>query len=233
METKNEEDNICNDFVDSSLFFEKDPSSPVEKKSPEVEFIDKSIVKTARRINDDDSLIIKADKNDSRNYSKWLIFLVGLFVVMILAGGAYWLFNNKKNKSIVVTPTEEAAEKITDLSQENSPKEETIKEEVTQENLIKINPLDVKISVLNGSGVAGAAGKIKDFLVSKKYENVKTGNYSSEKESGLIIYYKEEIFKENSQQLKDVLKDENSEIQLKLASTEEEKVNDVVIVVGK
>lgn len=255
METKNEENNMGNDFVDSSLFFEKETESPIEKnetivskveaveekESPVEELLNKStdmikpLPEAERRVNEDDILIIKADKDDSKNYSKWLFFLIILFVIGALAGGAYWLLNNKKSESVVVNPTEDVAEKENDLSQESISKEEENVEAIVQsdESLIEINPLEVNISVLNGSGVAGAAGKIKDFLVSKKYENVETGNYSSVKESGLIIYYKEEIFKENAQQLKDILKDEKVEIQLMLASKEEEKVSDIVIVVGK
>lgn len=50
---------------------------------------------------------------------------------------------------------------------------------------------DMKIQVLNGSGVAGAAGKVKSSLETAGYENVGTGNADNYDYKGITIQVKD------------------------------------------
>jgi MarR-like DNA-binding transcriptional regulator SgrR of sgrS sRNA len=81
--------------------------------------------------------------------------------------------------------------------------------------------------------VAGQAGKIKDFLTDKKYKKVEADNFSGEQQTGSTLYYKEEKFKQEALWIADILKDQKIEPEVKLASTDEEKSGDLVLVLGK
>jgi len=89
---------------------------------------------------------------------------------------------------------------------------------------------ELKVKVLNGSGVAGKAGVVKGFLKDVGYEDILTGNAPSFDYETTVIQFKKG--QENVRNL--VSKDIASEIEDKVAfeSLDEEEAADVVIIVG-
>lgn len=56
-------------------------------------------------------------------------------------------------------------------------------------SITKIKKEDVKISALNGTGVAGQAKQVKDALTSAGYTNIETGNGDNKEGSTTITFY--------------------------------------------
>lgn len=187
---------------------------------------------------EEEELFIKGEREDSRGSISWLVYLLLSVIVILLAGVLFLLYQNKKiaelklnneSKIIIENDSKEESEKIETNEVVESP-ENVTKEEAPLEE-VAISEIEVK--VLNGSGVAGMAGKIKDFLSAKEYKSVEAGNYSSEEVEGTIVYYKEEKFKTQAQWLSDMLKDKEIKSEIKLGSSEEELSADIVVVLGK
>jgi hypothetical protein len=91
-----------------------------------------------------------------------LVF-AAVIVLVVLVGLGFFLFSGKK-KTPTPTPPPAATEAPLPTATAIASPAANLKRE------------DLKIQVLNGSGVAGAAGKAKSFLESLGYKNVNTGN---------------------------------------------------------
>lgn len=86
----------------------------------------------------------------------------------------FWMTRSKNSVSpVVTTPTPSP------VSQPFSQPSPTPAVEIPAKDAIKIQ-------VLNGSGVKGAAGKVKDALLAKGYENVDTGNADEEQDGTTV-----------------------------------------------
>lgn len=244
---------LGNDFVDSSLFLvgdakeegatknepgilvdkiEKKQNLPVNslggiKKEKELA-TEEVILKEDAMASEEDAIIIQGSKADTKGGFKWVAGVLVL-IIMVSAGGAVYIFlGDKEEEKVVSTPDVSVEEsQVVINSQEVQAGEEDMIEK------LEIDLSKIKIDVYNGSGVAGAAGKIKDALVGQKYENIEAKNYPTEKSAITALYYKENNLKEEAQKIADFLKNNEVELEIKLASSEEEKSADIVIVLGK
>lgn len=245
---------VVNDFVDSSLFVMDEleennniqapriitqsnkVSNPANLSKKSNDLIKPEVPQSAKDKNeyfkdevlsnnsDENVILIKADKNDGLNYSKWKI--AGFTAVLLVVGaGIYGFFINKKetvvkNEAVIELPV-----------QENILPENNIVQ-VEEEKALEIDYLKMKVDVYNASGVAGAAGKIKDLLLNAKYENVEAKNYAEDMVGITIVYQKEE-YKDGAQEIADILKKNNDEQEIKLSIAEKEIESEVLIILGK
>lgn len=181
----------------------------------------------------DDVIVIQADKNDARSYAKGK--LAGVMLVLAgvgIAGYVFWDKSQNKETAILLEEVstennEETPQQISDTILDNA------NDEIEETVIPQVDISKVKIDVFNGSGVAGVAGKAKDLLVKEKYENVEAKNYPSDNVAESAVYYKEDVFKEEAQKIANFLKTGNIEMPVKLASKEEEKSADIVVVLGR
>lgn len=243
----------ANDFVDSSLFVMDDlkqkniiknepvaPGNRIEKKqnSPVNSFRDTTREKAPVAeepiqeenviVSKEDAITIQGSEADTKSGFKWIVGILILIILTVAGGTVYMILDNKKEEIVVGAPEIN----INQSQESNSFQEVQIIEEKKEEQQ-KIDLSKMKINVYNGSGVAGAAGKIKDLLNKEKYESVEAKNYTSDKVVESVLYYKEDVLKEEAQKIADFLKTGNVEMQIKLASKDEEKTADIVIVLGK
>lgn len=96
----------------------------------------------------------------------WKAVFIGLFVVALigaLVGGIYYYRTSLGQPAAPDTPTAETGT-ATDTSPSATPSPEELK------------PSDYSLQVLNGSGIAGEAGRAEDLLTEAGFENVDTGN---------------------------------------------------------
>lgn len=102
-----------------------------------------------------------------------LVIILGL---LLLVGGLLFARGRKGGEEVSPTPTPTLTAEPTPTL-EVSP---TLTPQVTPTPTAKPTPTvkskGIKVRVLNGSGVVGAAGKVTDFLKSLGYEIVSTGN---------------------------------------------------------
>lgn len=210
----------------------KKETKPLLKKEVKSE---KAVVEEDTLLREEENseeLFIKGVKEDSKRSINWLVYILLLVIITLLGGIAFLLIQNRSNNKIVVSNELQAVDEKESPIAENQPIEEP-KEPQAEEPAEEIDTTKLSIKVFNGSGVAGAAGKVKDFLVSKEYEKVETGNYSSEEVTGSTIYYSQDNLEEEARWLADILKDKDIQAEVKLASTDEEKSAELVIVLGK
>lgn len=94
-----------------------------------------------------------------------------------------------------------------------------------------VNPKDVKIRVLNGSGVKGGAGKIASYLENQDFEVVNTANASSFDFEKTEVRYKEDAKAKADLVIKSLV--EEISVATAQASLSEDDVVDVEIIIGK
>jgi len=110
--------------------------------------------------------IVPEKINDKKPVKTFLlVFFLGLLLGGVLTGGIgfyYYTFYYMKGKvvqDIAVTPT---------------PTE--ILSPIPEKTIQEIDYSKYTVQILNGSGVAGVAGKVKELIVPLGFENIETGN---------------------------------------------------------
>lgn len=148
------------------------------------------------------------------------VILVGLIVLagLGLIGGGIWVY--KKGLSKVKMPA------ISLSSPEPTPTEVP-----TPTPIPELKREDLKVQVLNGGGVVGAAGKAKELLEGLGYPEIETGNADS------YDYEETEIsIKENKKVYLDLLIEDLSEeytLASESSTLDEDNDFDAVVIVGK
>jgi len=126
----------------------------------------------------------KEEKVNSISVRKW-VAIVGLGVLVALViigfGGMYYYRSQipaAPETAVVPTPQPEVEEPVSTSPPE--PKKEA--------NLSKLS-----VEVLNGSGVAGAAGRVRDILEKGGFQNIEVGNAGSSAHRDTTVSMKEGI----------------------------------------
>ncbi|HBC72544.1 MAG: Transcriptional attenuator, LytR family [Candidatus Amesbacteria bacterium GW2011_GWB1_47_19] len=107
----------------------------------------------------------EADDDEPKNGKTWFWVILGFVIGAVLGGGGVYLvlskalpLATKSTKIVTSTPVPAAEEAVTP----------------TPEGVVRRE--DVKLKVLNGSGVKGAAGEAKTLLEGLGYQDVQAGN---------------------------------------------------------
>jgi len=101
-------------------------------------------------------------RKEKKGSKKKLIILV-IVILIIIAGVAYYILSEPSiDKEVVVSPTP---------INEVTPRPTLMVEEIKRD--------DIVVSVLNGTGISGAAGDLKDEIESLGYSEVEVGNAKS------------------------------------------------------
>ncbi len=158
---------------------------------------------------------------------------VVIVIVLLLALGGYILYSNsrksqEKPKEAVV-PTEAPTEAPTvtaspsgALTPSPSPKPTTG---------VVSSAADLNIQVLNGSGTVGAASQVKDFLASKGYKHLETGNADNFDYQKITVKIKDSQKKFLSTVQKDL--QEKYELATGSGTLSADSLFDVSVIVGK
>ena len=119
-------------------------------------------------------------------------------------------------------------EKVQEAKGEAGAKGEASKEAETKE---KIDFVDYKVSILNGSGVAGEAGKVEELLKDVRFEDMDTGNADSYDYTDTEIRMKDGTPKAVYTAVKEALSDNYSVS--KGDSLNDDADYDVIVMVGQ
>ncbi|MBI2011933.1 LytR C-terminal domain-containing protein [Candidatus Daviesbacteria bacterium] len=142
-----------------------------------------------------------------------------LIAVVLLIYGAYYYFEGKpfSNSQPTNQTTDSAPSPSINISLPNASSSAVRKEEI-------------KIKILNGSGVAGQAGRVRNSLLKLGFKNIEIGNDPNADGEKTVVEYISQV---NSDILDEIL----SELKrsFKNISTEKSKIDDfdVVIITGK
>lgn len=156
----------------------------------------------------------------------FLIVLIVIFVLALVGGGIYIYQRTLSQKEAssgegVVSPVET----------ETTTPEATVAPESEPESEVELNRSDLKIQILNGSGIPGEAGKMQAVLEDAGYEEIETNNADS------YDYEESEIsIKKDKEDYLEMLTNDLSEdyaLAVEANTLEEDSDYDAVIIVGK
>ena len=203
---------------------------PAQKKKSKEEFI----AKLARREVSEEKEEIVEEKSFLWKKLGWII-PGAIFLAIAIWGVVAFLGKNGKEEIVI-------QEKIPPISignnSEDANKNQAAEEEkntADQNASLGNNDTKAKISliVLNGGASEGAAGKIKDILVSGGYSKAEAKNALASDHSGAAVYYKDDSLKETAEAIKEVISGQKIAALVKKAATMEQKSADVVVMLGK
>lgn len=160
----------------------------------------------------------KVSEATSEKKSLWYIFRIMIpvaIVVGVLAGGVFYFLNSVSN---TLTPSPTPIEITTSPTPSASPS--------AQIDLSKYS-----IKVLNGSGIAGQAGKVQDLLTSNGFKVSTTGNAVSYDYTDTIIQIGENVAPDFVAKLTQTLAEAYS-VDSKTQNLSASETADVVIIVG-
>lgn len=181
---------------------------------------------------------IPEKKEENEKKEGLIITLIAIFVLGIIFGGAYWVWQKIKpsrgDKKVSIQNLVEEMPKVGEKNQGNpgnqgdqgNQKEEPPVEEKT------VNLADIDVKVLNGGAAAGTAAKVKTNLIASGYAKAESGNAGASGYKAVTIYYKSD-FADQIQGIKDILKTAYGTIETKEGMNEKEITGDIVIILGK
>ncbi|MGB9706944.1 MAG: LytR C-terminal domain-containing protein [Microgenomates group bacterium] len=164
------------------------------------------------------------EERSKPDFLRWglvaLVVLIGLGIV----GGGIFVYQKtlkrKEEKTLIPTPT---------VSLPTPQLTESL--EVSPSPTPKLNRADLKIKILNGSGVPGAAAKAAEFLEKLGWEGIKTGNADSYDYQKTIIKIKES--KKNYLEMLDTDLASKYTLEEKTQTLAEDDKFDAIIILGK
>lgn len=165
------------------------------------------------------------EEKSTIDIKQWLLVALVVIVGLLVIGGGVFVYQKAMSKKkttagkVVITPTPELTEEIS-----SSPTPEISPALLAEKK-------DLKIKILNGSGIPGLAGKAATYLENLGYSGIKTGNASS------YDYEQTEIQIKESQKglLEQLTKDLSQEYTLaeEQKTLAEDESFDVIITLGK
>lgn len=147
-------------------------------------------------VDQDDEISGKLSEESEKPEPHLVRILFGLVAVLLLgslAFGAYQFRQGFKQQN------KTDAQKIIETAvQSPSPESSAVA-------LVSVKKEDLKIQVLNGSGVAGQAGSIKERLESLSFGNISTGNSPFDNKSETVASYSARVSEKDKDEIKGVL----------------------------
>lgn len=181
------------------------------------------------------------------------LFLVWLFLTVVYAVSLSWIYQGlvdltlldkefKQNDPGLINQRE-LEKAIANLSKKNGNQKDFLEEEKAttggEIKLIKdyeatqsgaINVSEIKVEVLNGSGVAGSASKMAERFTAIGYDVVKIDNAETQDYQKTVIGYKK-LFKAHTERFQELIKDEYHSFELQVLP--DNFAVDISIVLGR
>lgn len=154
---------------------------------------------------------------------KYLAIFLVILILAALGGGIYYYRSN-------VEPQKETTQEKTPEKTEETTQEPTVEPSPTTA------PVDVtkyKLQVLNGSGVAGEAGKAQSYLQTAGFKDVKAGNAGSFGFEATEVSMKKDTPDEVFTKIKSTLEVYYQEVVKAEKELDAKSTYDVVVTVGK
>lgn len=157
-----------------------------------------------------------------------------IILVLALISGGILVYQKMISRKEAVLLSEVAPSTSEDSSDSEAIETDQLEEELlpTVSNALELNREDLSLQVLNGSGVLGEAGRVKEFLEELGYKDVAVGNADS------TDYQETEVsIKENKKDYLELLTDDLSEKQTLSSQTalylDKNSLFDAIIIIGK
>lgn len=182
-------------------------------------------------------LDIEESSNSIFSMKKIAIVLAVLLLLAGIGGGGYYFFlrsdKTKPAGPIEDIPSKKDGEGISNPSKEEKPKESTKESDTKKANEDKAENIvlsDYSVEVLNGSGVAGEAGAVKDLLEKEGFSEISADNADSYDYTDTEVRIKKDIPKKVFDLIKEKLS--NYSVVQKEDLSEDNKY-DIQIIIGQ
>ena len=153
--------------------------------------------------------------------SKKNIMLI-FFAVLIIVAGISFVFIKQKKQAV-------SSEKETEIIQV-SPMPSPAEESTTAAEIEEISKDNLKIQILNGTGIAGQAQDLADLLSLDNFTNISLGNSENKQDTSATVSFKENVAETIKSNLIQKLEEIFAEVQVK---TLQESDFDIEITTGK
>lgn len=162
--------------------------------------------------------LVNRDPSESKK-SPFGIILIIVAILLLISGAVWYFFFNGSQEESTIEVVNESIEP-TIIVPTDTP-------EPTQ---VSINRDEIKIQVLNGSGITGEASYAQGVLANLGYSEIKTGNSDKKNQEMTTITYKSSVSEASITEISDKLKTIYEEVTLKEATSSQ--VYDIIITVG-
>lgn len=169
-------------------------------------------------------------------------FLIFAGSLGVIGFGVVWILDNEKKLDFLEEDRPAMSEVVRNVDEkmivtEEPPKttNETASLSESESNLVdseKNNPAKVPVLALNAGGSAGSAGRAADILMKEGYTLAKAGNASVFTYKDITVYYNEDSAKVDAEAVAEVLKKSYSMVDVKKATSTDEKKEKIVVMVG-
>lgn len=122
----------------------------------------------------------------------FLILLMTIFGFVILIGILLAI-------GLIKNPTEN--NQITSQVKPTEAPKELPSQSTNSASLVALEKKDIKIQVLNGSGIAGQAGKVKDLLGKIDYTDIETGNLARAETKETVINFSSRVLETQKKEI--------------------------------
>lgn len=120
----------------------------------------------------------EAPEEEPRKFN-YMALIIVLLVLLLLGGGVWFLFFKKSAD--------------TEMVEEETPVPTVEQQSTPTPTVVEVNKEDIKIQILNGSGVPGAASKSQTALTAVGYKNIEVGNADSYTYKTTVVAYSDSV----------------------------------------
>lgn len=198
-------------------FKEKENNTPqIESQKENVQVKEQQVLEKVEIEKVDNPTKEKAIQQKTPFWILFLVFLLGLTLGAGLIGGIFYYKSKvEKNQIVTSSPTPETLINKEDVKETPKPEETKIS--------------DLRVLILNGSGIKGEAGKVEALLKEAGFEKTETGNADSYDYKDTTIFVKPTI----SNSIYEKISNSLIGYSLKKAELESSSGYDIKIIVGK
>lgn len=125
-------------------------------------------------------------QNQKKSFPKWIFAIIG--VILIVGIGGYFVFKTSGSDE-----AEQNTNEGTQLGTFSTPSPEPSQESSPTPSPEPIEKSDIKIEVLNGTGVPGEAGFLKTKLEAEDFQNIETGNAEDQDQTRTTVTFSRDL----------------------------------------
>jgi hypothetical protein len=167
----------------------------------------------------------EVEKGNGSGKKTFVLLFVVLVVLGAAAGGLFYF------KDSIMNTFNEKAYNQQPVAGEESTGLEVIQPETTPVPTEEVDFSQYSVSVLNGSGVAGEAGKMKSSLEELEFKQISTGNASSQDYTATTISVKEGVPEAVFESIRELIKEDYAVV-MSEDRLNEDSAFDVIMIIG-
>lgn len=174
------------------------------------------------QIKDSGEVVTRSGKKGGKKRTIFRLFIL-IVVIALLAGGAWYVLSSPEQNGESLIPG-------SGLNRPQNEVENTIPTPTATPAPVDVDRSEIRIELLNGTGIPGEAGLVQSELEELGYENIDVGNADDQDNEGTIVTFSSELPQSFMEEFIEDLEDIYTEVESNTTSTLEDY--DIRIVAG-